>query len=174
MAAFLVALNILIAAAALGACVSAVVAISGLLSGQTLPQQGGARQRRYRQLLQCGRHVHWESPEDQELGSTIQNINLRHSQRRRVFLAARIRHPALPSELASTILDISDTGARLAFGHVVNLPREIELEMSRRGQWVRAEVVWSKDNTCGVRFVAEALTNTAGQGVAASQTSWVA
>ncbi len=175
MAAFLFVLDGLITAAALGAAVSAIVLVVGLLTGgESTPQQARDRHRRYRELLKRGRQSLWESPEDQELGSTIRNINLRQSQRRRVFLAARIRHPALPGELAGTILDISDTGARLAFGHAVELPREVELEIGKGGQRVRAEVVWSKDNTCGVRFIAEASTNTAGHGVAASQATRVA
>ncbi len=175
MATFLVVLDGLIAAAALGAAVCAVVIVVGLWTGGgSTPQQARDRHRRYRELLQRGRESLWESLEDQELGSTIRNISLRQSQRRRVFLAARIRHPALLGELAGTILDISDTGARLAFGHAVELPREVELEIGKGGQRVRAEVVWSNDNTCGVRFIAEASTNTAGQGVAASQATRVA
>jgi len=174
MAAFLVALDVLIAAAALGAAVSAIVTVVGLLDVRITPQQARDRQLRYRELLKRGRQSLWEPPNDQELGSTIRNMNLRQSNRRRVFLAARIRHQALPSGLAGTILDISDTGARLAFGEPLELPREVELEIGKGGQRVRAEVVWSKDNTCGVRFIAEASTNTAGQGVAASQATRVA
>jgi hypothetical protein len=174
-ATLLVVLDGLIAAAALGASVCAVVMVVGLLTGgRSTPQQARDRQRRYRELLKRGRQSLWESPEDQELGSTIRNINLRQSQRRRVFLAARIRHPALPGELAGTILDLSDTGARLAFGHTVELPREVELEIGKGGQRVRAEVVWSKDNTCGVRFIVEASTNTADQVVVPLRTNRVA
>jgi hypothetical protein len=175
MAALLVALDVLIAAAALGASVSAVVMVVGLLTreGRT-PQQARDRQLRYRELLKRGRQSLWEPPNDQELSSTIRNMNLRQSNRRRVFLAARIRHQALPSGLAGTILDISDTGARLAFGEPVELPREVELEISKRGQWVRAEVVWSKDNTCGVRFLAEAVSSQPDQLAAPLQTSRVA
>jgi hypothetical protein len=96
-AAFLFVLDGLITAAALGAAVSAIVLVVGLLTGgESTPQQARDRHRRYRELLKRGRQSLWESPEDQELGSTIRNINLRQSQRRRVFLAARIRHPALP------------------------------------------------------------------------------
>ena len=175
MAALLVALDVLIAAAALGASVSAVVMVVGLLTreGRT-PQQARDRQLRYRELLKRGRQSLWEPPNDQELGSTIRNMNLRQSNRRRVFLAARIRHQALPSGLAGTILDISDTGARLAFGHAVELPREVELEIGKGGQRVRAEVVWSKDNTCGVRFIAEAATSPLRRQEAPSQARQVA
>ena len=174
MAAFLVALDALIAAAALGAAVSAIVTVVRLLDVRITPQQARDRQLRYRELLKRGRQSLWEPPNDQELGSTIRNMNLRQSNRRRVFLAARIRHQALPSGLAGTILDISDTGARLAFGQPVELPREVELEISKRGQWVRAEVVWSKDNTCGVRFLAKAVSSQPDQLAAPLQTSRVA
>ncbi len=174
MAAFLVALDALIAAAALGASVSAIVTAVGLLDVRITPQQARDRQLRFRELLKRGRQSLWESPNDQELSSTIRNMNLRQSNRRRVFLAARIRHQALPSGLAGTILDISDTGARLAFGEPLELPREVELEISKRGQWVRAEVVWSKDNTCGVRFLAEAVSSQPDQLAAPLQTSRVA
>ncbi len=174
MAAFLVALDALIAAAALGAAVSAIVTVAELLDVRITPQQARDRQLRYRELLKRGRQSLWEPPNDQELGSTIRNMNLRQSNRRRVFLAARIRHQALPSGLAGTILDISDTGARLAFGEPLELPREVELEISKRGQWVRAEVVWSKDNTCGVRFLAEAVSSQPDQLAAPLQTSRVA
>ena len=174
MAAFLVALDVLIAAAALGASVSAIVTVVGPLNARFTPQQARDRQLRYRELLKRGRQSLWEAPEDQELGSIIRNMNLRQSNRRRVFLAARIRHQALPSGLAGTILDISDTGARLAFGEPLELPREVELEISKRGQWVRAEVVWSKDNTCGVRFLAEAVSSQPDQLAAPLQTSRVA
>jgi hypothetical protein len=174
MAAFLVALDALIAAAALGAAVSAIVTVVGLLDVRITPQQARDRQLRYRELLKRGRQSLWEPPNDQELSSTIRNMNLRQSNRRRVFLAARIRHQALPSGLAGTILDISDTGVRLAFGQPVELPREVELEISKRGQWVRAEVVWSKDNTCGVRFLAKAVSSQPDQLAAPLQTSRVA
>jgi hypothetical protein len=62
----------------------------------------------------------------------------------------------------------------LAFGQPVELPREVELEISKRGQWVRAEVVWSKDNTCGVRFLAKAVSSQPDQLAAPLQTSRVA
>jgi hypothetical protein len=145
-----------IAFAAAGACVSGLVVLIGLaVPTRYRPQQARDRRRWYREQLKRGRIAYQDTPEDEQLKTLIHYMNLRQSRRERVFLAARVTLAGNPSGLDCTIIDISDTGARLAFGHAVDLPREIELEIRSRRRRVRADVVWSKDNTCGIRFIAD-------------------
>jgi hypothetical protein len=156
MAAVLTLLDIIIGLASAGACVSALLVVIGpATSTRDTPQRARDRRRWFRQRLEQGRRLYEDTPEDRQLARLIQARNLRVSRRERVFLSARVTLADDPSGLDCTILDISDTGARLAFGHAVSLPREIELEIRQKGRRVRAEVVWSHDNTCGIRFIGD-------------------
>jgi|GEM_PF-2040793 len=51
------------------------------------------------------------------------------------------------------ILNISDTGARIACDGIVTLPSRIVLVLPFRGAAVDAEVVWRDENEAGVRFL---------------------
>jgi hypothetical protein len=145
-----------ISLAAAGACVSGFIVLIGLAApSRYRPQQARSRRRWYRDQLKRGRVTYQDTPEDEQLKALIHYRNLRQSRRERVFLAARVTLAGSPSGLDCTIIDISNTGARLAFGHVVNLPRQIELEIRGNRRRVRADVVWFKDNACGIHFVAD-------------------
>jgi PilZ domain len=51
------------------------------------------------------------------------------------------------------VMDISDTGAKLAAEQARDLPKEFTLALSEHGNAMRqCEVVWSKDDEIGVRF----------------------
>jgi hypothetical protein len=113
-------------------------------------------------------------PEDQQMGGLVLAMNLRQSARRRVFLPARVQPRGTTAALDCTVVDLSDTGARLAFGHSINLPGEIEIELSKTHQSVRAAVIWQRENTCGVHFVQGTLARPAGQSPAPSQQRQVA
>jgi hypothetical protein len=155
-AAVLFLLDTIIGLAGAGACVSALFVIVGFVA-PTRPtrQQASERLRWYRERLQQGRRLYEDAAEDQHLARLLHTRNLRGSWRERVFLSASVTLPGQAGAFACTVLDISDTGARLSFGHVVSLPGEIELEIKQRGRRVRAQVVWSHDHTCGIRFIAE-------------------
>ena len=54
------------------------------------------------------------------------------------------------------VRNISDKGASVEFGNVVNLPREqMSLRIARKGRSFLARVVWWRDNFVGLAFSAE-------------------
>src|SRR5688500_84668 len=56
------------------------------------------------------------------------------------------------STLACTIRDISETGARLKLGSVVNLPENFELIFVNERKIVPVQKCWHSHPECGVRF----------------------
>ena len=53
------------------------------------------------------------------------------------------------------VRNISDKGASVEFGNVVNLPREqMSLRIARKGRSFLARVVWWRDNFVGLAFSA--------------------
>jgi hypothetical protein len=56
------------------------------------------------------------------------------------------------STLACTIRDISETGARLKLGSVVNLPEDFELIFVNERKIVPVQKCWHSHPECGVRF----------------------
>ena len=52
-----------------------------------------------------------------------------------------------------TVIDISDSGAKLTLENIDEIPREFSLRLSRYGHsCYSCRIVWSKLNTIGVRF----------------------
>jgi hypothetical protein len=50
------------------------------------------------------------------------------------------------------IREVSETGARLVFGHHIDVPRQFELENLKSGTTHQAELVWQTGAVCGIRF----------------------
>ena len=148
------ALDVFIVASATASAAGASVAIVGLATlDRTTAAQVRERRRRYRGMLSHLRTLNREGPQDREIRSVLDAINLRRNGRKRIFAQAHIRIAGGSEPVGGTVLDISETGARLAFGHPVDLPDEIELDLPKAKQRVRARVVWSKGTTCGVEFL---------------------
>jgi hypothetical protein len=124
------------------------VALLGILQERrTLAARSRERKRRYHDMLKRQRGT---TPEEQK-NWTI----LRDSARKRVFLPARLVLNTLGSALDATIIDLSETGARLAFGRIIHLPKgaELDMELRKTGERVRARVVWATETQCGVGFI---------------------
>jgi hypothetical protein len=79
----------------------------------------------------------------------------RRSRRARSLLKGQIIFNNRFSIVDCSIRDISDTGARIAFAHPIDIPREFELDIPKKGSVVRARVVWSNGNEHGVVFDSE-------------------
>ena len=77
----------------------------------------------------------------------------RRSQRARSLLKGQIIFNNRFSILDCTIRDISDTGARIAFAHPVEIPAEFDLSVPKKGSTIRAKVVWSNGNEHGIMFI---------------------
>ncbi len=77
----------------------------------------------------------------------------RSSQRRRTVLTGRVVFNNRSSVLDCTVRDLSETGARISFAAVSELPPEFELEIPNKGQRVQARLMWSRGATHGVMFV---------------------
>ncbi len=54
--------------------------------------------------------------------------------------------------LRCTILDVSETGARIRIDNVVHVPDQFELIIEIDGLYAKSEVVWRKGHDIGVRF----------------------
>jgi PilZ domain len=80
-------------------------------------------------------------------------LDKRRSNRRRSLLSGRIIFNNRYSVIECTVRDISDTGARIAFAHPVQIPQEFELDIPKRGPAIRARVMWSNGNDHGISFV---------------------
>jgi hypothetical protein len=129
-------------------CAMPFVALLALLrEGLTRTARANDRKRRYHDLLKRQRGT----SSGEQKNWTI----LRNSARKRVFLPARLVLNTLGSTLDATIVDISETGARLAFGRIIHLPKgaELDLELRKTGERVRARVVWATETQCGVGFI---------------------
>jgi len=77
----------------------------------------------------------------------------RSSNRVRTLLVARIVFNNRFSLIECTVRNLSETGARIAFSHPVEIPPEFELEIPSRKISVRAKVVWSNGKEHGVTFI---------------------
>jgi hypothetical protein len=79
-------------------------------------------------------------------------MDQRSSKRHRTFLDGRIIFNNRCSVINCTVRDVSDTGARVAFGHIILIPTEFELEIPKKGLFVWARVMWSNGKEHGVKF----------------------
>ena len=77
----------------------------------------------------------------------------RSSQRWRTVLKGRIVFNNRCSILDCTIRDLSDTGARIYFADISEIPPEFELEIPNRGVRVPGRVMWSRGANHGVMFL---------------------
>jgi len=77
----------------------------------------------------------------------------RSSNRLRTLLEARIVFNNRFSLIECTVRNLSQTGARIAFPHPIEIPPEFELEIPRREMSLRAKVVWSDGKEHGIRFI---------------------
>ncbi len=77
----------------------------------------------------------------------------RSSQRRRTVLKGRIVFNNRCSILDCTVRDLSDTGARIYFADVSEIPLEFQLEISNRRMRVPGRLVWSRGANHGVMFL---------------------
>ena len=105
------------------------------VQGKPTPAQAAERKRRYHQMLAEER---------------------RRTQRQQVSLSAVAVFKDRAEEIACTVLDISKSGARLAFAQPVEFPQELELNIAKENRRVKARVVWSNGATCGVAFLGTA------------------
>jgi hypothetical protein len=83
----------------------------------------------------------------------IMTLGMRQEPRNTVYKRAWISvGEGLPLR-DCTVIDISDSGAKLALENIDEIPREFSLRLSRYGhQYYPCRIVWSKLNTIGVRF----------------------
>jgi hypothetical protein len=79
----------------------------------------------------------------------------RGSRRARSLLKGQVIFNNRHSILDCTIRDISETGARIAFAHPLDIPEEFELNIPKKGSTARASVVWSNGPEHGIIFIRE-------------------
>lgn len=79
----------------------------------------------------------------------------RSSSRVRTILQGRIVFNERFSLIECTVQDLSDTGAKIAFAHPVQIPPEFEFEIPKKNLSLRARVMWSKGKQHGVMFIEE-------------------
>lgn len=99
-------------------------------------------------------------------------IERRRSARVNTSLPSYLLAAQEDSYLGCTILDISDTGAKLALDHRLAVGMPVELHIPAKGQVMNAIVVWARDSELGVSFrdlynseeTARALLRFAGHG----------
>jgi PilZ domain len=87
----------------------------------------------------------------------IKSADKRRSRRGRSLLQGRIIFNSHYSVLECTILDVSETGARITFAHPIQIPQEFELDIPKRGSITRTQVVWSRGREHGVRFIKDTV-----------------
>ncbi len=80
-------------------------------------------------------------------------MDQRSSQRKRTILDGRIVFNKRSSVINCMVRDLSDTGARIAFGHVLDIPSEFEIEIPKKGMAVWARVMWSNGREHGIMFI---------------------
>lgn len=83
----------------------------------------------------------------------IMTCNLRQEPRDRIERRAWISVGDGAPLRRCTLIDISDSGAKLAFDDIDELPNKFSLWLSRYGhpRYV-CNIVWSRQNTIGVKF----------------------
>ncbi len=127
-----------------------VVVVAVLIERLTRASRSKKLKARYRELLKRTLGSTREEPVDWSM--------LRKSPRKRVFLGASIVPDNSGFSLNGMIIDLSATGARLAFGQRIELPKglDLDLEFLKTGERVRARVAWATATQCGVMFTGSA------------------
>lgn len=88
-----------------------------------------------------------------ELGSPMQMVESRHSERTRCFLRARLVFNNRNSSFEGIIRNISADGAKIEVSNTLTLPTEFDLEVPQRGRNYRARLLWRDHDFVGVEFV---------------------
>ncbi len=127
-----------------------VALVAVLIERLTRASRSKERKRRYREILRRTLGSTREEPRDWSI--------LRNSPRKRVFLGVRLVPDNSGVSLDGTIIDLSATGARLAFGQRVELTKgqDVDLEVFKTRGRVRARVAWAAPTQCGVMFTGSA------------------
>lgn len=79
-------------------------------------------------------------------------LERRAVSRSRSFLKGRVVFNNRLSSIDCIIRDITDQGARLAFGGTVSVPEVFDLEIPNKDETFRAHVVWHHGTEIGVAF----------------------
>jgi PilZ domain-containing protein len=83
-------------------------------------------------------------------------LDRRESARDKVIYSAVAELDVRGATRDCIVRNISDKGASVEFGNVVNLPREqMSLRIARKGRSFLARVVWWRDNFVGLAFSGE-------------------
>lgn len=82
-------------------------------------------------------------------------MDQRSSERARTFLSGRIIFNNRASLIDCIVRDLSSGGARIAFEHPIDIPKEFELEIPRRNISAPARIIWSDAKEHGVTFLSE-------------------
>jgi len=77
----------------------------------------------------------------------------RASPRKRTLLQGSIVFNDRFSLIKCVVRDLSETGARIAFEHPIDIPPEFHLEIARKGISRRCRVSWSKGKEHGLMFL---------------------
>jgi hypothetical protein len=77
----------------------------------------------------------------------------RSSPRKRTLLQGRIVFNDRFSLIECVVRDLSETGARIAFEHPIDIPPEFDLEIARKGISRRCRVSWSSGKEHGLMFL---------------------
>ena len=84
----------------------------------------------------------------------------RRAVRKAVHVAAWIEKEGNDLLELCTLIDISETGARLRIADVYNLPTDLTLHLARGSQnFQQCRVIWKRNNDVGVEFVGRMLPN---------------
>ncbi|MBM6584261.1 PilZ domain-containing protein [Microvirga sp. BT689] len=77
----------------------------------------------------------------------------RSAKRWHTVLAAHIRSNSRSKSIECIVRDLSDTGARVYFADISEMPSEFELEIPSRGLRVRSRLMWNRGANHGVMFL---------------------
>ena len=78
----------------------------------------------------------------------------RVTTRQKSFTAAHLHFNRGNSTYEALVRNISQTGARLRFGDVIDLPSEFEIRVGRDGVYQKAHIAWRHGFEIGVEFAA--------------------
>lgn len=84
------------------------------------------------------------------MAASVAGVSRRREQRRRVYKGATIKFNGGFCALQCVVVDLSPSGARLAFGDTVGIPQNFEIRLLGESRWRRAEVRWRRQEALGV------------------------
>jgi hypothetical protein len=87
------------------------------------------------------------------IGKSAMQANRRKSVQRSIAYGATVIAPDGSWSRQCKVVDVSQTGARLALDQAADLPADFVLALSQRGKPIRhCRVVWTAENQMGVEF----------------------